>query len=150
MIETRRSGATTIGSLIDNDFLRRVQKSSIGFGLVLAAPLALKFGLAAGAGWIAGIVWSLANLAATGSVIRKVVTLEPRDRMSIVKSLVIKFPVLYAIGFGLLAMGLPVHAILAGFVWPLLVAVLKAAGRSYLGLDAATGGSRQGSTRVLS
>ena len=150
MIETRRSGATTIGSLIDNDFLRRVQKSAIGYGLVLAVPIAFKFGMAAGAAWMAGIAWSLANLAATGSVIRKVVTLEPRDRASIVKSLVIKFPVLYAIGFGLLVLNLPVYGILAGFVWPLMVAVLKAAGRGYLRLDDTTDASRQGSTRVLS
>ncbi len=149
MIEVRPSGATPIWSTIDGDFLRRVRKSSLGFGLVLAAPIAMTFGLVAAAAWLVGGAWSLFNLAATGAVIRKVVTLEPRDRASIAKSLAIKFPVLYAVGFGLLAVGLPPMWLLAGFAWPLLVAVLKTAGRSFLRLDDATL-SKQGNTRVLS
>ena len=150
MIDVRPNGAGVVWSAIDGDFLRRVRKSAIIFGLVFAAPLATKFGLAAAAGWIAGGAWSLANLAATSSVVRRVLTLEPRDRRAIAVSLAIKFPVLYAIGFALLALGLPAMWLLAGFAWPLFVAVLKAAGRSYLRLDDATGTSRQGSTRVLS
>jgi hypothetical protein len=137
-------------SAIDGDFLRRVRKSAIVFGLVLAVPLATKFGLAAAGGWIAGGAWSIVNLAAISSVMRKVLTMEPRDRGAIAKALAIKFPVLYAIGFALLAAGLPAMWLLAGFAWPLFVAVLKAAGRSYLRLDDTTSQSRQGSTRVLS
>jgi hypothetical protein len=139
-----------VWSAIDGDFLRRVRTSSIAFGLVLAVPLATKFGWGAAGAWIAGGAWSIVNLAAIASVVRKVLTLEPRDRGAIVKTLAIKFPVLYAIGFGLLAAGLPALWLLAGFSWPLFVAVLKAAGRSYLRLDDTTGASRQGSTRVLS
>lgn len=149
MIDVRPSGAGLVWA-IDGDFLRRVRKSAIVFGLVLAVPLATKFGLAAAAGWIAGGAWSLANLAATSSVVRRVITFEPRDRRSIAVSLAVKFPVLYGIGFGILASGLPAPWALAGFAWPLSVAVLKAAGRSYLRLDDTTGASRQGSTRVLS
>jgi len=148
VIEVRPSGA--IWTAIDGGFLGRVRKSSIVFGLVLAAPVASSFGWSAGAAWIAGGAWSIVNLAALASVMRKVLTMEPRDRGSIVKALAIKFPVLYAIGLGLLALGLPAMWLLAGFAWPLFVAVLKAAGRSYLHLDDATGTSRQGNTRVLS
>lgn len=144
MIEVRPSGA--VWSAIDGDFLRRVRTSSIVFGLVLAVPLATSFGWSAALAWIAAGAWSLANLAATASVMRKVLTLEERDRRAIVKSLVIKFPVLYAIGLGLLATGLPAPWALAGFTWPLLVAVLKAAGRSYLRLD----DTPRGNSRVLS
>ncbi len=135
MTELRPSEAATIWSAFDGDFLRRVRASSIAFGLVLAVPLAMSFGWSAGLAWIAGGAWSLANLAATTSVVRKVVTLEPRDRVTIAKSLAIKFPALYAIGFGILVSGLPVAWVLAGFAWPLFVAVLKAAGRTYLRLD---------------
>ncbi|HXV12664.1 MAG TPA: hypothetical protein VEC56_00530 [Candidatus Krumholzibacteria bacterium] len=148
MIEVRPSGA--VWSAIDGDFLRRVRTSSIAFGCVLAIPLATKFGWLAAGAWIAGGAWSIVNLAAIASVMRKVLTLEPRDRGAIVKALAIKFPVLYAIGFGLLAAGLPVMWLLAGFAWPLLVAVLKAAGRSYLRLDETADAPRQGNTRVLS
>ena len=147
MIEVRPNGATAIWSAFDGGFLRRVRKSSIVFGLVLSVPLASSFGWVAAVAWIAGAAWSLVSLAATASVVRKVVTLEPRDRASIAKSLAIKFPLLYAIGIGFLAAGLPAAWVLAGFAWPLFVAVLKAAGRSYLRLDEP---SRQGSTRVLS
>ncbi len=148
MIEVRPNRA--VWSAIDGDFLRRVRRSSIAFGLVLAVPLATTFGLGAAGAWIIGGAWSLFNLAAIASVIRHVLTLEPRDRRSIVKSLVVKFPVLYAIGLGILASGLPAMWALAGFAWPLLVAVLKAAGRSYLRLDEAAGTARQGNTRALS
>lgn len=148
MIEVRPSGA--VWTAIDGDFLRRVRNSSITFGLVLAVPLATKFGLAAGGAWIAGGAWSIVNLAAISSVMRKVLTMEPRDRGSIAKALAIKFPVLYGIGFALLAAGLPATWLLVGFAWPLFVAVLKAAGRSYLRLDDTTGASKQGNTRVLS
>lgn len=144
MIDVRPNGA--MWSAIDGDFLRRVRTSSIVFGLVVTAPLASAFGWTAAAAWIAGGAWSLVNLAATASVIRKVLTLE-RDRAAIVKALAIKFPVLYGLGFGFLAAGLPAMWLLAGFAWPLMVAVLKAAGRSYLRLDDT---SRQGNTRVLS
>jgi hypothetical protein len=120
---------------IGGEFLRRVRKSAIVFGLVLAVPLATSFGLGAAGGWIAGGVWSLFNLVAIAALIRRVLTLEPRDRREIAILLLVKFPLLYAIGFGILASGLPAIWVLAGFTWPLLVAVLKAAGRSYLGLD---------------
>jgi hypothetical protein len=120
---------------IGGDFLRRVRKSAIVFGLVLAVPLASSFGLGAAGAWIAGGAWSLFNLVAIAAVIRRVLTLEPRDRREIAISLLIKFPLLYAIGFTILASGLPTMWVLAGFTWPLLVAVLKAAGRSYLGLE---------------
>jgi hypothetical protein len=133
---------------MDGDFPRRVRKSSMIFGFVMAAPIASAFGWSPAAAWIAGGAWSLVNLAAIAAVMRNVLTLEPRDRGTIAKALAIKFPLLYAVGFGLLALGLPAAWLLAGFAWPLLVAVLKAVGRSYLKLDDAR--SKQGSTRVLS
>jgi hypothetical protein len=134
VIEMRPSGAAVFSSL-DADFLRRVRKSSIVLGLILAIPLAMSFGWKASLAWFAGGAWSLANLAAIASIVRRVVTLEARDRAEIAKVLAIKFPVLYAIGFGLLASGLPTSWVLAGFAWPFAVALLKAAGRSYLRMD---------------
>ena len=134
MIEMRPSGAAVFSSL-DAGFLRRVRKSSLVLGLILAIPLAMSFGWEASLAWIAGATWSLFNLMAIAAVVHRVVTLEPRDRAEIVKALAIKFPVLYAAGVGLLVSGLPIAWVLAGFAWPFAVAVLKAAGRSYLRMD---------------
>ena len=134
MIEMRPSGAAVFSSL-DADFLRRVRKSSLVLGLLLAIPLAMSFGWQASLAWIAGSTWSLFNLMSIAAVVRRVVTLEPRDRAEIAKALAIKFPVLYAAGVGILVSGLPIAWVLAGFAWPFAVAVLKAAGRSYLRMD---------------
>ena len=130
----RPSGAAVFSSL-DADFLRRVRKSSLVLGLLLAIPLAMSFGWQASLAWIAGSTWSLFNLMSIAAVVRRVVTLEPRDRAEIAKALAIKFPVLYAAGVGILVSGLPIAWVLAGFAWPFAVAVLKAAGRSYLRMD---------------
>ena len=138
MIEMRPSGAAVFSSL-DADFLRRVRKSSIVLGLILAIPIATSFGWQVCVAWIAGSAWSVANLAAIASIVRRVLTLEARDRAEIAKLLAIKFPVLYAIGFGILASGLPTAWVLAGFAWPFAVAVLKAVGRNYLRLDETIG-----------
>ena len=130
----RPSGAAVFSSL-DADFLRRVRKSSMVLGFILSIPLATSMGWQAALAWIAGGAWSLVNLAAITSVVRRVLTLEPRDRAEIAKALALKFPILYAAGFGILASGLPIAWVLAGFAWPFAVAVLKAAGRSYLRID---------------
>jgi hypothetical protein len=130
----RPSGAAVFSSL-DAGFLRRVRKSSLVLGLLLAIPLAMSFGWQASLAWIAGSTWSLFNLMSIAAVVRRVVTLEPRDRAEIAKALAIKFPVLYVAGVGILVSGLPIAWVLAGFAWPFTVAVLKAAGRTYLRMD---------------
>src|SRR5262245_9721547 len=130
----RPSGAAVFSSL-DADFLRRVRKSSMVLGLILSIPIATSLGWQAAVAWIAGAAWSLVNLAAIASIVRRVLTLEPRDRAEIAKALAIKFPLLYLAGFGILAAGLPITWVLAGFAWPFGVMILKAAGRIYLRMD---------------
>jgi hypothetical protein len=59
-----------------------------------------------------------------------------RSKLRIAAVLLLKVPVLYGIGYALLSMArLGAPWLLAGFGWPLLVVVLKAAGRFLLGLD---------------
>ncbi len=130
----RPSGAAVFSSL-DADFLRRVRKSSMVLGLILSIPIATSLGWQAAVAWLAGAAWSLVNLAAIASIVRRVLTLEPRDRAEIAKALAIKFPLLYLAGFGILAAGLPITWVLAGFAWPFAVMILKAAGRIYLRMD---------------
>lgn len=136
MTEVHRNVAHATWRSVDAGLLKRVQRTSIIVGLVMAAPLGLYFGLWPAAGWIAGIAWSLANLAAIGSIVRKVLTDGERNRNAIILALAVKFPLLYAAGFALLAVvKVPVMWWVAGFTWPFFVAAMKAAGRLYLRLD---------------
>lgn len=121
---------------MDLAFLARVRKMSAIVGAIAAVPVATYWGLWTGAAWIAGVAWSLVNLFFIGEVIRNVITAEERNMLRILVAVAIKFPVLYGVGFVLLWVEqLPVGALVAGFSWPFVVMVLKAAGRVYLRLD---------------
>lgn len=135
MIETRHSLAAGAWSAVDADLLQRVRKTSIILGIITGIPLATYFGLMAGAAWLAGIAWSLVNLAMIAALMRRVLS-DERDKAAIIRALAVKFPVLYAAGLALLAvLHLPAAWLVAGFTWPLFVAVMKAAGRAYLRMD---------------
>lgn len=135
VIETRHSLAAGAWSAVDADLLQRVRKTSIILGIITGIPLATYFGLMAGAAWLAGIAWSLVNLAMIAALMRRVLS-DERDKAAIIRALAVKFPVLYAAGLALLAvLHLPAAWLVAGFTWPLFVAVMKAAGRAYLRMD---------------
>jgi len=121
---------------MDLEFLIRVRRTSLLTGIVLFPVISLYFGLAVGAGWLVGCVWSVVNLHFIGVLLRAVLTYEKRDRVRITIISLVKFPVLYAIGFLLLASGVfSVPGAMAGFLWPFTVIVLKAVGRLVLGMD---------------
>lgn len=144
MIEARNSVATAWWTAVDADLLSRVKKTSLVLGVVVGIPLTTYFGLMAGAAWVAGIAWSLVNLGMMAALVRRVLA-DERDKWAIVKALAVKFPVLYAAGLLLLSvLHLPAAWLVAGFTWPLFVAVMKAAGRAYLGLDETRASDRQG------
>ena len=140
MTERRHSAAGAMWSATDPGFLRRVRKSAIVLGIAVAAPIATYQGLMPMAGWLLGIGWSVVNLAATESIVRLVLTLEPRSKLRIARRLALKFGLLYGVAVVLLAvLHVPALWWAAGFTWPLFVAILKAAGRTYLGVDAMPG-----------
>ena len=119
------------------DFLHRVRKTSIAVGLVVSLAVWAYRGPLPAAAFAAGCAWSLVNL----HVIRLLVLLVTGDarrrKLRIAAILLLKVPVLYGIGYVLLsAARFEASWLLAGFGWPLLVVVLKAAGRLLLGLDA--------------
>lgn len=121
---------------MDLAFLARVRKMSIITGAIVTIPVATYWGLGMGAAWLAGVAWSLVNLYFVGEVIKHVITAEERQLTRILVAVVIKFPVLYAVGFLLLWLKqLPVLGLVAGFTWPFLVMILKAVGRAYLHMD---------------
>ncbi len=136
MTEVRHNATVAVWSALDADLLHRVRKTSLILGLVLGVPFATYFGLWAAAGWVAGFAWSIVNLGVIAALVRRILADEPRDKSAIVVALAVKFPVLYAVGFAALALlRLPPMWLAAGFTWPLFVAVMKAAGRIYMGLD---------------
>jgi len=121
---------------MDVDLLRRVRKTSIVLGLVMAVPVAFYIGWLQATAWTAGWAWSLANLAVTRSIVARVLADGPRDKKALAMALGVKFPVLYgAVAVMLAVLGLPAMWWMAGFSWPFFVAVMKSLGRIYLRLD---------------
>lgn len=144
MTEKRHSAAGAWWSSFDTAFLRRVRRTSVIVGAVLGVPIATYFGLMPATGWLAGVVWSVLNLSAIETVVRGVLTLETRDKPRIARGLALKFGVLYGVVVFLLAVvHVPALWWVAGFTWPLFVAVMKAFGRSFLHLDAPVGARKR-------
>lgn len=121
------------------DFLKRVRKTATVSGSVLAALVAVYAGAEAGLAFAAGAAWSLLNLLVIEMLVRHLVADGDRRRLRrlrIAGVAMIKIPVLYALGFLLVRSELlPVTGLLAGFIWPLAVIVMKALGRLVLRLD---------------
>jgi len=127
---------------MDLDLLSRVRKSASIFGAVLAIPFATYFGIDSALAWVCGIAWSLTNLYFITTLTKEVITAGDRSVRKIVLTLLIKFPVLYAVGFFFLAgLRFPVIWLVAGFTWPFFVLVLKGLGRAWLRLDEVEGTS---------
>jgi len=118
------------------DFLDRVRKTSIAAGLVVSFVVWIYKGPWPALALITGCAWSLVNLHVLRLLVLQVTNDPGKHKLRIAAVLAVKVPVLYAIGYVLLTTGrLPTVGLLAGFTWPLVVVVLKAAGRLLLGLD---------------
>ena len=118
------------------DFLRRVRNTSLVVGFVLSCAIAVYWDIATGIGWFLGLSWSLVNLYLIGLIVEAMLSRGPIRRLRTVAILLLKVPVLYAIGFLLLSSGwFPVASLIAGFVWPLTVIFLKVLGRLILRMD---------------
>lgn len=116
------------------EFLQRVKRTSVITGLILFPVWAAYLNMNTALGWLFGGAWSLINIFA----IKRLVVLTCQDnvkRLHVYISAFAKVPVLYAAGFFLLKSGLPIPALLAGFMWPLSIVVLKASGRMILRMD---------------
>lgn len=92
-------------------------------------------------GWVAlavlsGWVWSMVNLMLLTALIRTAVTPDGFKTGPALAYGLVKFPLLYASGFGLLTVDpFPPLALLIGFTGPLAVIVLKAVARTMFGID---------------
>ncbi len=118
------------------EFLKRVRKTSILTSLFLFVLVAAYLGLAAGLSWLVGCAWTLVNLVAIGWLVDTLCGRGETRRVRLVLIVLVKVPVLYAVGFLMLRSDyLPLFPLLAGFLWPLLVIMLKILGRALLRMD---------------
>lgn len=115
------------------EFLARVRRSSIVAGLVVTLAVAAAAPYALAGGFAAGVAWSLVNLALLQFVV-VTMTGPERGTGAAFKRLGLAFAgslVLFAAGAFLLTK-LPIMALAAGFTFPFLVMVLKAASAALL------------------
>ena len=115
------------------EFLARVRRSSIVAGLVVTLAVAAAAPYALAGGFAAGVAWSLVNLALLQFVV-VTMTGPERGTGAAFKRLGLAFAgslVLFAAGAFLLTK-LPIAALAAGFTFPFLVMVLKAASAALL------------------
>jgi hypothetical protein len=98
--------------------------------------VAVYWDIAAGIGWLLGLAWSVVNLYLIGLIVQTMLSRGPIRKLRIALVMIVKLPVLYAVGFVLLSSAwFPIASLLAGFIWPLVVIVLKVLGRAILRMD---------------
>ncbi len=108
------------------EFLLRVRKTSLITGLVLFPVISTYIDIGSAAAWGLGIIWSLVNIYFIGLLVKVTCSGADKQRLRAALIFLVKVPVIYLTGFLLLTSGrLPVIGLLAGFMWPLVVIVLK-------------------------
>jgi hypothetical protein len=111
------------------DFISKVVNISLIFAGVGFLTISSAFGVDVGLGYLLGVVWSSLNLWGMTKLIRTTFS-DHKNKKTIALAFMLKFPVLYGVGFLLLYFG-KVHVIgaLVGFSIPLVIAVLKSGGK---------------------
>ena len=103
-----------------NDAIKRVMKYSYLIGAVIAGIFLLRKEVSWASGFMVGIIWCVLNFIFTVRLFEVALLRKEAKRISM--SLVIKFPVLYLIGFFILvSKAFPVMSILTGVGLALLV-----------------------------
>lgn len=121
---------------MDRDFLKRSIRASVIVTAILAPFTFLYFGIPTGWGFVAGAVWNIINVYLLSQVITNLITPHPSNKKLGAVAGVLKFPVLYGIGFVILSYTNPsVYGIMAGFSLILAIFLLKAIGISYLNIS---------------
>jgi len=110
------------------EFLARVRRSSLWMGAIAALVVATYAGLKPGLATALGIVWSLVNLSLLERLVVAITGRERGTRPVLRKAVFASAGMLALLGAGgMLLVALPATWILAGFLMPFAVLVLKAA-----------------------
>lgn len=121
---------------MDRDFIKRSIRASVVVTVILTPFTFLYLGVQTGWGFTAGAAWNIINVYLLSQVIINLITPHPSNRKLGAVAGVIKFPVLYAIGYLILRYTNPsVYGIMAGFSLILAIFFLKAIGIYYLNVS---------------
>ena len=125
-----------IQSRFNLDFIDRTLKTT---GLVLLISLVFGmyyFGLWDSLAFFSGGIWGMINLILLKRFVREAFRPDKIDTVTVVMLALIKFPLLYISGYFLIQIEMfDIKVLLYGFSAVLVVLVLKAFGRLFLGLD---------------
>ena len=111
------------------DFINRVAKTSIILAGIHLPFIILYWGWQTGFGILLGCAWGAANLILIKIIITGAISPSPVHNKKMLIFGVIKFPLLYGIGYLLLKLGyFPPESLVIGFTIIFLVAFLKAVG----------------------
>jgi hypothetical protein len=118
------------------EFITRIVKTTAVVALIVALYLTWYLSGRVALGFLVGVTWGLINLHFIKGMITELITPnKPRKDVAFVLGL-IKFPLLYVIGYFIVASDyFSVYALLAGFSLLFAVALLKVLGRIVLRMD---------------
>jgi hypothetical protein len=121
---------------VDLQFVDRVIKSTLVLVALLFPFFALYFSMNFALAVLFGALWGCLNLLAIRFIVVSLLTPDKKNLALGLTILFVKLPVLYGIGYLLIAWNYPpIGGLLWGFSGILIVMVLKVLGRMYLGLD---------------
>src|SRR3989304_5435765 len=101
---------------MDNDFIKRSIRASVIVTMILAPFTFYYLGIQTGWGFVAGAAWNIINVYLLSQVVVNLITPHPSNKKLVAVAGILKFPVLYGIGFVILSYTNPsVYGIMAGF-----------------------------------
>ncbi len=121
---------------MDLQFVDRVIKSTLILAAILFPFFALYISMNFALAVFLGASWGCLNLLALRIIVVSLLTPHKKNYILGLIILFVKLPVLYGIGYLLISWNyLPIGGLVWGFSGILIVMVLKALGRMYLGMD---------------
>jgi hypothetical protein len=118
------------------DYINRIVKTSLILAAVIFPFLGVYVRISFGIAYILGCIWGCLNLIAIRFLITQVITPDPKNNILIAIIILVKFPVIYGLGYLLVIWDyLPLAGLVWGFSSLLIVTVLKVVSRSLLHLQ---------------
>lgn len=118
------------------DFINRIIKTSLILAAVLFPFLAVYISMAFAIAYVLGCAWACLNLFAIKFLIVQLITPEPKNNVLLAIFILVKFPVIYFLGYLLVAWSYPpIYGLVWGFSSILAVSVLKVISRHLLELN---------------
>ncbi|MCP4582858.1 MAG: hypothetical protein GY839_14710 [candidate division Zixibacteria bacterium] len=115
------------------DFINRIIKTSLILAAILFPFLAVYINTAFGVAYVLGCAWACLNLFAIKFLIVQVLTPKSKNAVLIVLFMLVKFPLIYFLGYLLVIWSYPpIYGLVWGFSSILAVSVLKVVSRQLL------------------